>query len=119
MRTVILTAVILTMTLSLSAQTFYKPIKVDINSKVVPFNEWFTYDGEDKMYKGSLDHITEYVWILVYETEGADENDEVRDADRMYELDGFDEYMAQDWDLSDGTTMTVTYKNGYGVIIIK
>ena len=102
-----------------TAQTFYKPVRVDINSKTVPYNEWFTYDGEDKMYKGSQEHITEYVWILVYETEGMDENEEVRDADRVYELEGFDEYMAQDWDLSDGTTMTVTYKNGYGVIIIK
>lgn len=119
MRTVILTAVIFTMTLSLTAQTIDKPVHVD--GKKVPLQEWYTTDGGETMsYKGSNEHIAEYAAILIYETDGMNDEYETRDADKVFEMeiDGWI-HTVMVWYLSDGTVMHYLNTEGEtGVIML-
>jgi hypothetical protein len=116
MRTVILIIGMVAGMAGAIAQEFESPKRISEKSKVIPENEWFTYDGETMYYVGEEWHVAEYCWIIIYEAD-ADWNvdTDARDHDTTVHVKTKDfEVDAPVWYLSNGYTLISINKIDYG-----
>ncbi|MFN5911078.1 MAG: hypothetical protein ACK45H_07080 [Bacteroidota bacterium] len=108
-RTVIFIFAILLISSAAKTQSYEKPLKLNEGSKNAPLNEWYTYDGKTKYYKGSGDHVHETAFVVLYEIDGdwhLHDSTAVRENDRYTTMEieskTMDVYI---WDLSNKTSL--------------